>query len=145
MAVIFDLADPRDYMQVFDYIQKGVDNKWKIEVKRHVKGRTSEQRGYLHFLISYVAMRYGCTAAYMKEVYLKQYACPHIFDTGEKDRGGNNIYRSEASLSSVEESNVIQNFRDWAAIGGIETPEPDDRESIKYCKLEIERNQQFGV
>jgi hypothetical protein len=141
----FDLNDPRDYNQACDYIQKGVENKWKVEIKRCIKKRTSEQRGYLHFLISYVALQYGCTAAYMKEVYLKQHACPHIFDTGKVDRGGNPIYRSESTLTSIEESNVIQNFRDWASIGGIETPDPEDRESIKFCKQQIERNQQYGV
>ena len=50
----FDLNDPRDYMQACDYIQKGVENKWKVEIKRCIKKRTSEQRGYLHFLTIWV-------------------------------------------------------------------------------------------
>lgn len=140
---VYDCKDPRDYMQAFDLVQKACNEGFSLEIKRHRKGRSSQQRKYLHFLIRYIAFEYGCTEIYMKEHYLKREICSSIFQTGKVDREGNPQYRSESSLSVTEEMSVINNLRQWASMGGIETPDPDDHVSLKFCEQQVEHNEQW--
>lgn len=138
---IYDCKNPTDYMAAFDLVQKAVKEGVSLEIKKHRKGRTSQQRKYLHFLIRYIAYEYGCTEVYMKEHYLKREICSSIFKTGRCDREGNPQYRSESSLSVTEEMSVIHNLRVWASMGGIETPDPDDRRSRRFCEQQLEKNE----
>ncbi len=137
--------DPRDYMEIMNMINDARDNDKELEIKKYRKSRTSNQRKYLHFLIRWVASEYGCTSTYMKEFYLKQVIAPFIFDTGNVDRAGNKVFRSESTLKVDEECNVIQCLRDWAALGNIETPDANDRMEILYCEKQIEKQTSFGI
>ena len=87
-----------------------------VELVDH-SGKTPNQNAYLHVLMRIVASETGHTEEYVKQVYLKKYACPHIFrktetnnDTGEIDT----YYRSESSLSISEVWAVINDFIIWA-------------------------------
>lgn len=141
--MIYDLNDPRDYLDACKVFETACDKKSKIDIRRHSRERTSPQNRFYHFMLRYFALQYGCTETEASEIYMKRQACPQIFEQEKKNRFGNVIktYRSSADLSSSEMSSAIRNFMAWSSIGGIEIPDPEDRESIRWCEKEIERNQ----
>lgn len=141
--MIYDLNDPRDYLDACTVFEKACQEKRKIEIRSPRRVRTSQQNRFYHFMLRYFACQYGCTETEASEIYMKRQACPHIFERTIMNRFGNTIktYRSSSKLSSEEMSSAIRNFMAWSSIGGIEIPDPEDTQSIKFCEREIERNQ----
>ena len=141
--MIFDMNDPRDYIQALDTVQKAVQDKARIEIRRPRTARSGRQNNYYHFMLRYFASEYGCTVNEASEIYMKRQACPHIFEREKTNRLGRRIktYRSSAELTVEEMSSAMRNFRAWAEMGGIQIPEPDDYAAIKYCERQIERNE----
>ena len=141
--MIYNLNDPRDFLEASDFFNSACRDKIKIEMRHPKKTRTSPQNRFYHFMLRYFALQYGCTETEASEIYMKRQACPQIFEQTKINRFGNEIktYRSSADLSSSEMSSAIRNFMAWSSIGGIEIPDPDDQQSIKWCEREIERNQ----
>lgn len=141
--MIYDLKDPRDYMQALDTIQRAAQSKTRIEIRKPHTARSGIQNNYYHFMLRYFASEYGCTINEASEIYMKRQACPHIFEREKINRMGKQIktYRSSADLSVEEMSSAIRNFRAWAEMGGIIIPSPDDHASIRYCEKQIEKNE----
>lgn len=141
--MIYDLNDPRDYLEASKVFSDACEQKRKIELRRPRKSRSSSQNRYYHFMLRYFAVQYGCTETEASEIYMKRQACPMIFGRTKTNRLGREIqtYRSSADLSVEEMSSAIRNFRAWATIGGIEIPDPEDTASIRWCEREIERNE----
>lgn len=140
-------SDPREYLEIFDFINKAKDDNVDIELKRYYKKRTNPQNAYLHVALGYFAHCYGCTLTEAKEIYFKQYACRDIFLVEIEDKNGNyaGYYRSTADLNTVEMSNAISNFIAYASCNGIEIPPPNDEIGIRYCEREIEKTQGYGT
>lgn len=142
--MIFDLNDPRQYLEATEYLQEAASKHWVVTLARKIKPKTTRQNNYLHFLCQYYATQYGCTASEAKEIHLKRYAAPGIFREYVENQKGVVIerYRSVATLSAAEISSAIRNFIDWAlSQGGIELPEPDDMAFRRHAEKEIERCQ----
>ena len=139
--------DPRDYLAALDFINYAREQDMEIVLDTYSPPRSGKQNRYLYFCLAYFAHCYNCTEAEAKEIYFKRFACPHIFRVDLKDKDGNDIsyYRSTADLNTVEMSNVIRNFIDWAGCQGVEIPEPDDDKSVRYCEREIEKTQSYGT
>lgn len=140
--MIYDLNDPRDFLDASTYFEEACQQKCKIEMRYPRRVRTSSQNRFYHFMLRYFACQYGCTETEASEIYMKRHACPHIFARDITNKFGRRFktYRSSADLTTEEMSSAIRNFMAWASIGGIEIPNPDDHASIKYCEREIERN-----
>ena len=140
-------SDPIDMISILDFINRAKTEGFDVDLKKYYRGRSNPQNRFLHMALGMFANKYGCSLAIAKEVFLKQYACPHIFRVDLKDKDGNDItyYRSTADLNTVEMSNVIRNFIDWAGCQGVEIPEPDDDKSVRYCEREIEKTAAYGT
>ena len=143
----FSPADPRDYLEILDFINKAKEQRFDIELKKFYRKRTNPQNSYLHLALGYFAHCYGCSLIEAKEIYFKRYACRDIFLVETVDKNGNRVeyYRSTADLNTVEMSNAITNFIAYASCNGIEIPAPEDELGIKYCEREIEKTTQFGT
>lgn len=143
----YRVSDPNDYLEAIDFINRAKEEGFDIDLKKYYKGRSNPQNRFLHMALGLFANRYGCSLTIAKDVYLKQYACPHIFRVDTKDNDGNDVtyYRSTADLTTVEMSNVIRNFIDWASSNGVEIPEPEDDKSVRYCEREIEKTTMYGT
>ena len=143
----FSPSDPRDYLEILDFINRAKEEGFDVDLKKYYRGRSNPQNRFLHMALGIFANKYGCSLAIAKEVFLKQYACPHIFRVDLKDKNDNNVtyYRSTADLNTVEMSNVIRNFIDWARLQDIDIPEPEDDKSVRYCEREIEKTIIFGT
>lgn len=143
----FSPRDPRDYLEILDFINKAKDENFDIELKKYYRKRTNPQNGYLHLALGWFAHCYGCSLIESKEIYFKRYACRDIFLVETVDKEGNKVeyFRSTADLNTVEMSNAINNFIAYASCNGIEIPLPDDVLGRKYCERQIEKTQSFGT
>lgn len=144
--MIYDFNDPLQYLEAMKIIEKATERKLKLEIKKVRKMKTTSQINYLHFLIEYFATQYGCTVNEAKEVYLKRYACPHIFRDLKPNDYGMIIetYKSTADLTIPEMSSAINNFIEWARIktdGLIILPYPEEKSFERYAQQQIEKNQ----
>lgn len=124
-------------MQVMKLLDKARDCKFLIEVKKYHPVATDKQQAYLHFMISYWAMKNGDTF-YSALRNMQRHVCPVYFVTDRKDKNGNSVYKSLSELNTAEASSVIRNFIDYASVNGTMIPEPDDKVSIEFCKRELE-------
>ena len=140
-------SDPRDYLEVLDFINLAKEQGFEIELKKFYKSRSNPQNRYLHFALSYFAHCYGCTLIEAKEIYMKQYACRDTFLVDTYDKNGNRVkyFRSSAELNTVEMSNVINNFIAYAHCNGIEISLSQDTIGIRYCERQIEKTQSYGT
>lgn len=143
--MIIDCNDPQDVLELYNLIEEGRRSGRKLKVEFNRKVHTDPQRRYLHFALSYFAHCYGCTLVEAKERHLKEYACPELFDSGRRDKGGKVVKRSTTDLTNIEYSNAISNFRAYSDINGIPIPDPDDKPSIRYCEREIEKTEMYGT
>ena len=143
--MIINPNDPNDVLELYNLIEEARKKGKKLKVVYDRKVHTDPQRKYLHFALQYFAHCYGCTLVEAKERHLKEYACPELFDSGKRDKGGKVVKRSTTELTDIEYSNAISNFRAYADINGIPVPAPDDRASIRYCEKEIEKTEMYGT
>jgi hypothetical protein len=143
--MIIDCNDPNDIMLLHNFIDEARSKGKKLKVVYDRKVHTDPQRKYLHFALQYFAHCYGCTLIEAKERHLKEYACPELFDSGKRDKGGKVVKRSTSELTDVEYSNAISNFRAYCDMNGIPVPAPEDRVSIRYCEREIEKTEMYGT
>ena len=143
--MIIDCNDPNDILELYNLIEEARKKGKKLKVVYDRKVHTDPQRKYLHFALQYFAHCYGCTLVEAKERHLKEYACPELFDSGKRDKGGKVVKRSTTELSDMEYSNAIANFRAYGDINGIPIPAPEDKTSIRYCEREIAKTEMYGT
>ena len=136
----YDLNNPIQYLEATKRLQEFASKGKIVELHAWRKSKTEKQNNYLHFLCRYFATQYGCTTAEAKEVYLKRNAAPNIFARTKINKLGQAIvtYRSVSDLDTGECMSAIRNFIEWAAIGGIELPLPEDEPFKRYAEKEVE-------
>lgn len=121
--------------------------------------KTVNQNAYLHVLLRILALYAGETEYYAKTVYLKQLACPDIFETTVVDKVTGEemkIYRSVASLNKEEMKKVISRLRNWANMHDIYLPDAsldeedrisfkteNDRKAYEQAVVETGRHEQY--
>ena len=134
---VYNPNDPRDYLAIVKAVQKAKDYGYKIELKKFHPIASDKQQHYLHFMVSYHAMKLGDTFyAALRDI--QRHVSPNIFYTSRLDSQGNHIYKPLSALTTAEASSVIRNVIDYAAVRGVMIPEPDDNASLAYCERELE-------
>lgn len=134
---VYNPKDETEMMQMYNFLHKAKECGFLVELKKYHPVATDKQQAYLHFMISYWAMRNGETF-YSTLRNIQRHVCPVYFVTSRKDKKGNSVYKSLSELNTAEASSVIRNFLDYASVNGTMIPEPDDNVSIEYCKRAIE-------
>lgn len=136
--------DPRDYLAAIEYLNYAKEQNIEIVLDQYSPPRSGKQNRYLYFCLAYFAHCYGCTEIEAKEVFLKQYASPQLFQQFIDISGSRHVwYRSTADLSKEEMAQAIRNFRAYASIHGIEIPEATDDISIRYCEQQMQRTKHY--
>ena len=136
----YDLNDPREYLEATKRLQEFAARGAAVELHPWKKPKTNRQNNYLHFLCRYFAAMTGYTFSEAKEVYLKRHAAPHVFAETKVNKLGETIvsYRSISDLSVAECTAAISNFIEYAALGGVELPMPDDKPFVRQAEREVE-------
>lgn len=134
---VYNPNDPRDYLSFIKEFERLKQCKCLIEMKKFHPVATDKQQRYLQFMISYLALKLGDTFySMLREIQRR--VCPHIFYTDETDRQGKRKYKPLGTLNTAEASSVIRNVIDYASVRGIMIPEPEDDESVRICKRELD-------
>lgn len=135
---------PRDFLAATDFLNYAKEQNIEIVLDRYSPPRSGQQNRYLYFCLAYFAHLYGCTEVEAKEVFLKQYACPQIFQQWIDVKGQRTVwYRSTADLTKEEMSMAIRNFRAYAEINGIDIPDATDSDNIRRCQQEMNSTKHF--
>lgn len=140
-------TNPADYQEAITFINQAAVQGFEIELKRHTPKRSDPQNKYYHFICSYFAHKYNCTAYEAENVYMKQIAARRVFEKEATDHNGNKVtyFRSSADLDRSEMSYAINNFIAFAESNGIPIPYENDEDAIRYCERQIERTQSYGT
>ena len=139
--MIYDLNDPRQYMDALDFIEHAKQNNIQISLENKKQQRTTQQNKYYWLVLKYFALQYGCTKT-EAECYFKDIVNPDIFIRTYIDKHNVKlkIRRSSSDLSKQEMTSAINNFIVYCDQHQIHIPRPDDQEMIRYAEQEIERN-----
>ena len=139
--MIYDLNDPRQYMDALDFIEHAKQNNIQISLENKKQQRTTQQNKYYWLILRYFGLQYGCTKT-EAEYYFKQICNPDIFCRKKKDKEDRIIYivRSTSQLTKQEMISAINNFSVWCSQRQIELPRPEDKEMLRYAEQHVERN-----
>lgn len=136
---VYNPQKPRDYLAIVKAVEQAKECGYSLDIKKFHPVASDAQQRYLHFMISYLAMKLGDTYYTMLREIQKN-VCPHVFYTSERDKAGKRKYKPLSALTSADASSVIRNVIDYAAVRDIMIPEPDDKASLAYCERELERS-----
>lgn len=134
---VYNPNDPRAYLQIVKAVERAKECGYLLEIKKFHPVATDKQQHYLHFVVSYLALKLGDTF-YSQLRDIQRRVCPHIFYTNEVDKSGNRKYKPLSALNTAEASSVIRNIIDYASIRGVMLPEQDDKVGLQYCQQELE-------
>lgn len=134
---VYNPNSPQDYLKIVKAVEHYKETNQLIEIKKFHPVQTDKQQRYIHFMLSYWAMKNGETF-YSALRNLQQHVAPVPFYTGEKDDKGRDKFKPLSALTTAEASSVIRNFLDYASMNDCPIPEPDDVVSINYCSRELE-------
>lgn len=137
--------DPRDFLAAIEFLNFAKEQNIEIVLDAYSPPRTGQQNKYLYFCLAFFAHRYHCTEAEAKEVYLKRFACPQIFEKHFVDTLGQSAtwYRSTADLTKEEMSKAIRNFRAYAEAYNIDIPDCNDADGIRIAQQEMQRTKNY--
>lgn len=138
--MIYDLRNPIDRQKATDKFQKLLDDKDVIELKKKMN-RTPKQNNYLHLILTWFSLEYGCSLDYAKKNYYKELS-KDIYVVKKVVKSGREIddLRSSADLDSAEMTITIDRFRNWSGQNGIYLPSPDEKEFLKEIQIQESRN-----
>lgn len=139
--MIYDLNDPRQYMDALDFIEYAKQNNIKISLDRKKESRTTQQNKYYWLILRYFGLQYGCSKT-EAEYYFKQVCNADIFCRTRIDKEYRKIYivRSTTELTKQEMISALNNFHVWCSQRQIELPRPEDKEMLRYAEQQVERN-----
>ena len=104
--------------------------------------RTNQQNRYLHLILSFFAIEYGETLAYVKLEFFKKLVNPNIFKTShvnEKNGEVRDEWISTNQLDTKQLTEAIDRFRNWSSqTAGIYLPAPNEQDYLKQIE------QKFG-
>lgn len=136
---IFILTNPADREKLAKRIDRALEKEETVEVIIKKPVRTDNQNRYLHLLINFFSVEYGCSADETKIRFFKQTCNPDIFEQViTTPKGEHTFLRSTASLSTEEMSLAITRFKNWSASeAGIYLPDADEQRYIAYAEQQI--------
>ena len=144
--MIYNLSNPYDREKLTVWVEKMIEQKEVVEVRKKSVKRTIKQNSYLHLIISYFASQYGCGADEAKIDFYKRACNRDLFERERTNKRGEvkTYLRSSADLTKEEMSLSIDRFRFWSvSVAGIYLPSKEDGEMLTYALQEIERNKEY--
>ena len=142
----YNLSNQFDLANFKAVVKKMEEQGGWVELKRPQEIRTNQQNKYLHLIIGWFAIEYGCGRDEAKIDFYKRAANKDIFVRELiNKRGAKVVYlRSSSDLTVEEMALSITRFRDYASgVAGIYLPSANEKEFLNHIAAEIERNKEF--
>lgn len=144
--MIYNLKNEYDIPKFKDYVNRLYRERAVVEVKKKLPNRTLAQNSYLHLLLGYFGVEYGCSLDEAKIDYYKRTCNRDLFERTTVNKHGREItyLRSSADLTTGEMTLSIDRFRNWsAANAGIYLPAANEHQMLLYAQQEMERGKEF--
>ena len=140
--MIFNLKYPNDAKAAYAYLDNLMENQAKVEIKKKSPIRSLAANRYLHLILGYFSVSYGCSLDETKVDFYKRTCNREIFERERENKDGKMVkyLRSSATLDSKEFALSVDRFRSWSAMeAGIYLPAPNEEQFLEFCQREIER------
>ncbi len=136
--MIYNLSDTLD--------RERAQTKWDALLQKGAMVELTEQRkrslnqnSYLHVLLGVLAMEFGETIEYCKQMIFKRLVNPQTFIQKVNDKfvGETQVLRSSRDLTTEEMSVCIDRLKKWAYEQGIYLPEAGEADKIALIQWQI--------
>ena len=143
--MLYDLNNPYQREEFKMRVNELYQQRKVVDLKRKAPSKTCRQNRYLHLIISWWAVSYGCTAEYAKRRFFKiECNSPtFVIECTAKDGTKYKDLRSCATLDTAEMTLAIERFRNYCAEHGQYLPSPEEHEYLLYLEREVEKNKQY--
>lgn len=131
----YNLADPTEAGQAWDYLMTLTKQKKQAEVKILRPGRSLNQNSYLHLLLGYFGQHFGYTIDESKIIY-KRDVNPETYVYEKNDA---KFLRSSVDLDTAEMTKTIDRFREFSKEQGLPLPAAENEAELRSIENQIER------
>ncbi|MGL5262612.1 MAG: hypothetical protein ACRC9P_09535 [Bacteroides sp.] len=144
--MIYDLKNPYDIGKFKDRVVELINQRAVVDLTKKNPNRSLSQNAYLHLILGFFAVEYGCSLDEVKLDFFKRKCNKEIFERRVINKQGKEIttLRSSADLDTMEMTTAIERFRNWSvSVAGIYLPSPDEDQFLIHVSQEIERNKAY--
>lgn len=144
--MIYDLKNPYDIGKFKDRVVELINQRAVVDLTKKNPNRSLSQNAYLHLILGFFAVEYGCSLDEVKLDFFKRKCNKEIFERRVTNKQGKEIttLRSSADLDTMEMTTAIERFRNWSvSVAGIYLPSPNEDQFLIYVSQEIERNKAY--
>lgn len=139
--MIFNLKYEKDREKFKELVRKYYEENATIEISKKRAKRGIAQNRYLHLILGWFALEYGCTIDEVKVEFFKKTCNREIFERENPKRPGTHVLRSTRDLNTLEMTTAIERFRNYSAgSAGIYLPSPNEQEFLSHIEREISNN-----
>lgn len=143
--MLYDLSNEFQREDFKKRVNELYEKRVVVELTRKFPTRSNQQNRYLHLILSWWGIYYGCSKDYAKRHFFKWECNKDVFIATRIAKNGEQYdeFRSSADLTTEEMTLAIQRFRDFCAYQGCYIPSPDEHEYLLFIEREIAKNQEF--
>ena len=143
--MLYDLSNEFQREDFKQRVKELYQKKCIVELTRKSPQRSIQQNKYLHLILSWWAVHYGCSKEYSKQHFFKYVCNEELFleERTAKDGTPYKELRSSAALTTEEMTLAIQRFRDYCAYHGCYIPSPEEQQFLVFIEREVEKNKEF--
>ena len=144
--MIYDLKNPYDIGKFKDRVVELINQRAVVDLTKKNPNRSLSQNAYLHLILGFFAVEYGCSLDEVKLDFFKRKCNKETFERRVTNKQGIEIttLRSSADLDTMEMTTAIERFRNWSvSVAGIYLPSPNEDQFLIYVSQEIERNKAY--
>lgn len=135
----YKTVDQAQADEAFEYLTKLVGQDAVVEVKKINPNRSLNQNSYYHLLLGIFGLEFGWSIEEAKVLH-KREVSPQIF---VYEKNGVKFLRSSASLDTKQMSDAIEQFKKYAAEGGLYLPDANDNEKLLFYSNKIEQQSKY--
>lgn len=139
--MLYNLKNPIDKQKAVARFKSLISKDCVIELKEK-QNRTIRQNNYLHLILTWFSLEYGCSMEYAKHSYFKEMNKNIFEETKTSKKSGKEFtqFRSSRDLDSAEMTICIDKFRNWSGQNGIYLPEANEHEFLKEIQIQESKN-----
>ena len=144
--MIYNLKNPHDIGKFKDRVVELINQRAVVDLTKKNPNRSLSQNAYLHLILGFFAVEYGCSLDEVKLDFFKRKCNKEIFERRVTNKQGKEIttLRSSADLDTMEMTTAIERFRNWSvSVAGIYLPSPNEDQFLIHVSQEIERNKAY--
>ena len=143
--MLYDLGNEYQRTQFADKVKELWRTSSLIDLSVRHPNRTIKQNRYLHLIIGWWALNYGCSMEYAKRKFFKLECNKETFLTIKTNKAGEQYYDliSTKDLTTEQMTICIERFRNYCAENGCYIPSPEERNFLTYIEREQQKNQKY--